>query len=149
MSELKVQIQGDMKAAMKAKEAERLSVIRMVWAAVRKKEIDSQEDASDADIIGIVQKEIKSKEETIGFLKQGNRQEDIDANMRQIEFLKAYLPTQLDEDELRSIVLKTKEELGAEGPKDMGKMMGKLSAQLKGQCDGKLLSQIVRESLNG
>ena len=145
---LKEQVQQDMKAAMKAQNKLELSVIRMVWSALRKTEIDSGGDVDDAGVVGIVQKEIKSIDEKIGFLEQGNRAEDIEEENKKKAVLQRYLPKQLSEDELRDIVQKTKSEVGASGPRDMGKMMGKLVPQLKGQCDGKLLSSLVKEALS-
>ena len=145
---LKQDIQNSMKVAMKARETLDLGVIRLVWSAIRKLEIDSKTDANDDEILGIIQKEIKSLNETISFLEQDNRTDAINEAKNKIAVLNNFMPEQLNEDAIRSEVLKVKSELNASGPQSMGKMMGKLVPLLKGRCDGKVLSKIVREVLS-
>ena len=145
---LKLDIQNSMKTAMKAREALDLGVIRMVWSAIRKLEIDSKVDASDDQILGIIQKEIKSLNETISFLEQDNRTDAVNEARSKIEVLRRFMPEQLSEDAIRSEVMKVKSDLAAKGPESMGKMMGKLVPMLKGRCDGKILSKVVREVLS-
>ena len=145
---LKQDIQNSMKVAMKARKTLDLGVIRMVWSAIRKLEIDSKTDANDDEILGIIQKEIKSLNETISFLEQDNRTDAINEAKNKIAVLNNFMPEQLNEDAIRSEVLKVKSELNASGPQSMGKMMGKLVPLLKGRCDGKVLSKIVREVLS-
>ncbi len=145
---LKQDIQNSMKVAMKARKTLDLGAIRMVWSAIRKLEIDSKTDANDDEILGIIQKEIKSLNETISFLEQDNRTDAINEAKNKIAVLNNFMPEQLNEDAIRSEVLKVKSELNASGPQSMGKMMGKLVPLLKGRCDGKVLSKIVREVLS-
>ena len=145
---LKQDIQNSMKVAMKARKTLDLGAIRMVWSAIRKLEIDSKTDANDEEILGIIQKEIKSLNETISFLEQDNRTDAINEAKNKIAVLNNFMPEQLNEDAIRSEVLKVKSELNASGPQSMGKMMGKLVPLLKGRCDGKVLSKIVREVLS-
>ena len=145
---LKQEIQNSMKAAMKARATLDLGIIRMVWSAIRKLEIDSKVDASDDQILGIIQKEIKSLNETISFLEQDNRSDAINEAKNKIAVLHQFMPEQLSEDAILSEVLRVKSELGASGPNSMGKMMGKLVPLLKGRCDGKVLSKVVREVLS-
>ena len=145
---LKQDIQNSMKVAMKARKTLDLGVIRLVWSAIRKLEIDSKVDANDDEILGIIQKEIKSLNETISFLEQDNRTDAINEAKNKIAVLNNFMPEQLNEDAIRSEVLKVKSELNASGPQSMGKMMGKLVPLLKGRCDGKVLSKIVREVLS-
>ena len=145
---LKQDIQNSMKVAMKARKTLDLGVIRLVWSAIRKLEIDSKVDANDDEILGIIQKEIKSLNETISFLEQDNRTDAINEAKNKIAVLHKFMPEQLNEDAIRSEVLKVKSELDASGPQSMGKMMGKLVPLLKGRCDGKVLSKIVREVLS-
>ena len=144
---LKQDIQNSMKVAMKARKTLDLGAIRMVWSAIRKLEIDSKTDANDDEILGIIQKEIKSLNETISFLEKDNRTDAINEAKNKIAVLQKFMPEQLNEDAIRSEVLKIKSELNASGPQSMGKMMGKLVPLLKGRCDGKVLSKIVREVL--
>ena len=145
---LKQDIQNSMKVAMKARKTLDLGAIRMVWSAIRKLEIDSKTDANDDEILGIIQKEIKSLNETISFLEQDNRTDAINEAKNKIAVLNNFMPEQLNEDAIRSEVLKVKSELNASGPQAMGKMMGKLVPLLKGRCDGKVLSKVVREVLS-
>ena len=145
---LKQDIQNSMKVAMKARKTLDLGAIRLVWSAIRKLEIDSKVDANDDEILGIIQKEIKSLNETISFLEQDNRTDAINEAKNKIAVLNNFMPEQLNEDAIRSEVLKVKSELNASGPQSMGKMMGKLVPLLKGRCDGKVLSKIVREVLS-
>lgn len=145
---LKDDIQNSMKIAMKARETLDLGVIRMVWSAIRKLEIDSKKDASDDLILGIIQKEIKSLNETISFLEKDNRTDAINEAKSKIAVLHRFMPEQLSEADIRAEVLKVKNDLAANGPESMGKMMGKLVPLLKGRCDGKTLSKIVREVLS-
>ena len=105
-------------------------------------------DASDDQILGIIQKEIKSLNETISFLEQDNRSDAINEAKNKIAVLHQFMPEQLSEDAILSEVLRVKSELGASGPNSMGKMMGKLVPLLKGRCDGKVLSKVVREVLS-
>ena len=145
---LKLDIQNSMKTAMKAREALDLGVIRMVWSAIRKLEIDSKVDASDDQILGIIQKEIKSLNETISFLEQDNRTDAVNEARSKIAVLRRFMPEQLSEDAIRLEVMKVKSDLAVTGPESMGKMMGKLVPMLKGRCDGKILSKVVREVLS-
>ena len=145
---LKLDIQNSMKTAMKAREALDLGVIRMVWSAIRKLEIDSKVDASDDQILGIIQKEIKSLNETISFLEQDNRTDAVNEARSKIAVLRRFMPEQLSEDAIRLEVMKVKSDLAVTGPESMGKMMGKLVPLLKGRCDGKILSKVVREVLS-
>ena len=145
---LKQNIQNSMKAAMKARESLNLGAIRMVWSAIRKLEIDSKEEASDDQILAIVQKEIKSLNETISFLEKDNRLDAVAEAKKKIAVLREFMPEQLSEDAIRLEVLKVKNSLNVSGPESMGKMMGKLMPLLKGRCDGKVLSKVVREVLS-
>tara|TARA_Y100000589_G_scaffold244373_1_gene232063 strand:- start:227 stop:673 length:447 start_codon:yes stop_codon:yes gene_type:complete len=145
---LKQNIQNSMKAAMKARNTLNLGVIRMVWSAIRKLEIDSKEDANDDQILVIIQKEIKSLNETISFLEKDNRTEAVVEAKQKIEVLREFMPEQLSEDAIKLEVIKVKNSLSASGLGSMGKMMGELVPLLKGRCDGKVLSKIVREVLS-
>ena len=145
---LKQDIQNSMKVFMKDRNTLALGVVRMVWSAIRKFEIDSKKDATDDDVLVMIQKEIKSLDETLVFLEKDNRVDAIQDTVSKISILKEFLPQQLTDDEVREIVIDVKVSLKAEGPSSMGKMMAELMPKLRGRCDGKLLSQIVREVLS-
>jgi uncharacterized protein YqeY len=145
---LKAKIQDDMKTFMKQKDSASLTVVRMLWSALRKEEIDSRVDLSDEGIQSIILKMIKQREETLTFLRQDNRVDQIQINETEIRLLKGYLPEQMEEAEVRVLVEEAKVKLAASTAKDTGKMMGALIPQLKGKCDPSMLARLVKEALN-
>ncbi len=147
---LKDQLTEDMKTAMKAKEAGklRLSVIRMAKAAIKNVEIDAKHELNDEETITVLAKEVKQRRDAIEEYAKAGR-EDIVATLKaEIEVLMPYLPQQLSEDEIRALVSEAITQTGAQGPKDMGKVMGALMPKVKGRSDGKVVNQIVKELLN-
>lgn len=147
---LKEQLAEDMKAAMKAKEAgkQQLSVIRMVRAAIRQIEIDGKKELDDNGVIDIISKEVKMRNDSIEEFKKGDRQDLVAQNEAEIAVLMTYLPQQLSEDEVRSLVKDAVAASGASSQKEMGKVMGLLMPKVKGRADGKLVNTLVREMLN-
>jgi uncharacterized protein len=149
---LKDRINDDMKAAMRAKDAERLSTIRMLLAACKQREVDERIVLDDAAIVGIVDKMIKQRKDSVAAFETGGR-EDLAAKERaEITVLQAYLPQRLSEGEIAQavigIVAGLTAELGrAPGPGDMGRVMGAAKAQLAGQADMGLLSAAVKAAL--
>lgn len=149
---LKDRINEDMKAAMRAKEAERLSTIRMLLAACKQREVDERIVLDDAAVVAIVDKMIKQRKDSVAAFETGGR-EDLAAKERsEITVLEAYLPQRLGEAEIghavAGIVIALTAELGrAPGPGDMGKVMGAAKAQLAGQADMGLLSAAVKAAL--
>jgi uncharacterized protein YqeY len=138
-----------MKAAMKEKEAgkERLSVIRMTRAAIKNAEIDKKKELADDEILQILAKEVKQRQDTIPVYQKANR-EDIAAKLEnEIVILQEYLPQQLTEDELKAIITETIAQTGVAGIKDMGKLMGAIMPKITGRADGKLVNQLVRQLL--
>ncbi len=146
---LKAKIQEDMKSHMKAGNKQALGAVRLLWSALRKEEIDSRQDVSDEQILGITQKLIKQYEETISFLEKDNRAEEILAQKADADVLRAYLPPQMSEEEMKALVAETVSASGASSPKDMGRVMGILVPKTRGRCDGKILSALVQEALRG
>lgn len=148
---LKERLLVDMKEAMKDKEAgkQRLTVIRMVRAAVKNEEIKAKKDLGDEEIVEVIAREVKQRRDAIPEYEKGNRPDVVESLQAEIEILMKYLPEQLTEEEVRKIVKDTIEAVGASTPKDMGKVMGKLMPQVKGKADGKLVNKIVRELLEG
>lgn len=140
---------SDMKEAMKAKEAGkiRLATIRMVRAAQKDAEIEKKRDLSDGELMEIISREIKKRKDAIPDYEKANRPASVQQLEEEIKVLQAYLPEQLDENEIREIVGKAIQETGAESPQDMGKVMKLLMAEVKGRADGKLVNQLVREML--
>ncbi|ACL22296.1 hypothetical protein DesLBE_4337 [Desulfitobacterium sp. LBE] len=146
---LKERLVEDMKVAMKAKEEGkvRLSVIRMARAAIKNAEIDKQVEFNDEQVIEVLAKEVKMRRDSIEEFSKANRPDTVKALEKEISVLMEYLPQQLSEGEIRQLAQETITEVGAQGPKDLGKVMGKITPKTKGRADGKLVNQIVRELL--
>ena len=144
---LKEQLNEEMKQAMKAKDKNRLSAIRMVRGAVRDKEINSQVELADDGVLEVIANQIKKRKDALEQLSKSNRDDLVDAEMEQINTLQAFLPAQLSQDEIEAVVTDAIEELGATSMRDMGKVMGKLVPQLRGKADNSVVSQIVRQKL--
>lgn len=147
---LKDKLTEDMKQAMKDKEAGklRLSVIRMVRAAIKNVEIDTKAELAEEEVIAIVAKEVKMRRDSMEEFKKGQRDDLVEQLEQEIEVLLPYLPQQLTEAEVREIVTEAVAVSGATSSKDMGKVMAVLMPKVKGRADGKLVNNIVRELLN-
>ena len=145
---IKDTLTNDMKEAMKAKEKDRLAVIRMVRGAIKQIEIDSKKELEDEAVIGVISKEVKMRKDSVEEFKKGGREDLVAKTEAEIAVLMPYLPQQLSEDEIRSLVQAAVEQVGASSPKDMGKVMGVLMPKVKGRADGKLVNTIVKEALN-
>ncbi len=143
------QLNQEMKEAMKAKEEGKLklSVIRMVKSAIKYQEIEKGESLSDEEIITLISRELKQRREVIPEYEKKGRTDVIATLNQEISILMTYLPKQLEEGEIRSLIAAAIAETGAAGPKDMGKVMGKISAATKGKADGRLVSSLVKEML--
>jgi len=144
---LKERITEDMKAAMRAKEADKLSTIRMLLAAVKQKEVDERVDVDDVMLVGIVDKLIKQRKDAIAQYTAAARQDLADKEAAEVVVLEAYLPARLSEAEIQSAVAAIVAELGAKGPGDMGKVMGAVKAQLAGKAEMGLVSAAVKKAL--
>ena len=146
---LKEQLTEDMKTAMKAKEAgkQRLGVIRLVRGAVRQMEIDGKKELDDAGVLAVLSKEVKQRRDSIEEFRKGGREDLVKRNEEEIAILMEYLPQQLSEDEVRSLVKEAVTASGASSQKDMGKVMKLLMPKVKGRADGKLVNDLVRGML--
>lgn len=145
---LKEQIDYDLIGSMKAKEETKLSVLRMLKSAVKNSEIQKGKDLEEADILQIIQGQIKSRRDSIALYIQGGREELAAAEKKEIEILNAYLPEQMSEAEIKVIVAQAITETGATSMQDMGKVMGVILPKVKGKADSTLVSQMVKDSLN-
>lgn len=144
---LKDKLMQDLKSAMKDKDKIKKSVITLIRSDIKQYEVDSRNEIDDKGIIEIIAKQLKQRKDALEEFQKGNRQDLVDESKREIEVLLTYLPKQLTEEEIREIVRDTIDELGVQGPKEMGKVMGALMPKLKGKADGKLISKIVKELL--
>jgi uncharacterized protein YqeY len=146
---LKLRISDDMKAAMRAKEADRLGTIRMLMAAMKQKEVDERVELDDAMIVAIVDKLIKQRKDAAQQYEAGARQDLADKEKAEIVFLEVYLPQRLNADEVLTAVKAIVAEIGASGPGDMGKVMGVVKQRLAGQADMGQVSAAVKAALAG
>ena len=146
---LKATITEDMKSALKAKETQRLSAIRLLLAAVKQREVDERIELGDADVLGIVEKLIKQRRDSIAQFQAANRQDLVDAETFELNVLSGYLPKQLSEAEVGEEIAKAIAETGAKAMQDMGKVMGLLKARLAGKADMGKISGMVRARLSG
>ena len=144
---LKEQLTEDMKQAMRAKDKNRLSAIRMVRGAVRDKEINSQVELDDDGVLEVIASQIKKRKDALEQLRKSDRDDLVEVEMAQINTLQDFLPAQLSPEEMEVVVTEAIEELGATSMRDMGKVMGKLVPQLRGKADNSVISQIVRQKL--
>jgi hypothetical protein len=145
---LKDQITEDMKAAMRAKQADRLSTIRMLLAGIKQKEVDERITLDDAAVIGVVDKLIKQRKDSIAAFTQAGRTDLADKESAEVQVLEGYLPARLSADEIAAEVDRIVTALGAAGPGDMGKVMGAVKAQLAGKADMGQVSAAVKQRLS-
>jgi hypothetical protein len=144
---LKDRITEDMKAAMRARQAERLSAIRLLLAAIKQREIDSRAEADDAAVLAIVEKLIKQRKDSIAQFEAGGRADLVAKETAEVDVLAAYLPQQMSEAEVGAAIDAAISELGATGPAAMGKVMGLLKPRLAGRADIGLVSAVVKRRL--
>jgi uncharacterized protein len=149
MTTLKERITEDMKAAMRAKDAERLGAIRMLTAAIKQKEVDERIELDDASVIGIVDKLLKQRKDSIEAFEKANRQDLADKEKAEAAVLQAYLPARLSGDEIAGEVRAIVAETGAKGPADMGKVMAAAKSRLAGKADMGQVSAAVKAALAG
>ena len=147
---LKEQIPEDLKNALRNKNALELSVLRMLQAALKNKEIDNnKEELKDEDVVSVVGAEIKKRRDAVKEYDKVNRPDAADQEKAEIDILMKYMPQQMNEDEIRDVVKSAVEETQAEGMKDIGKVMKVLMPKVKGKADGSIVNKIVRELLEG
>ena len=148
MSQLKDRITEDMKAAMRAKEADKLGTIRMLLAACKQREVDERIVLDDTAVVAIVDKLIKQRKDSIAAFQQAGRTDLVDKEAAELKVLEAYLPARLSADEVNAAVAALVAELGAAGPGDMGKVMGAAKARLAGKADMGQVSAAVKQALS-
>ncbi len=146
---LKARISDDMKAAMRAKEAERLGTIRMLLAAMKQKEVDERVELDDAMVVAIVDKLIKQRKDSIEAFKKAERADLADKEEAEMKVLQTYLPQRMSADEVLAEVKAIVAELGASGPGDMGKVMGVVKTKLAGKAEMGTVSAAVKAALAG
>ena len=144
---LKARISEDMKTAMKAGDKERLKVVRLILAAIQQIEIDQRTELDDAAVLGVLDKMVKQRRDSISQFKDGGRQDLADIELQEISVLDTYLPEQLGEAELNDIIEQAIKASGAESMRDMGKVMGQVKAKAAGRADMGVVGTKVKERL--
>lgn len=145
---LRQQITDDMKTAMRAKDAARLSAIRLLLAAMKQREVDERIELSDADVIAIIEKMNKQRRDSISQYEAAGRQDLADVEKFEMSVLAAYMPQQLGEAEVMAAVVEAIAAVGAVGPQDMGKVMGLLKPKLAGLADMSRVSVLIKAQLS-
>jgi hypothetical protein len=138
-----------MKTALRARDAARLSAVRLILAALKQKEVDERVELSDADVLGVLEKMVKQRRESIAQFEKAGRNDLAQGEKFELEVLSGYLPQQMDASELQQEIEKALAESGASGAKDMGKVMALLKPRLAGRADMGKVSGLVKARLSG
>ncbi|NOU95465.1 GatB/YqeY domain-containing protein [Paenibacillus sp. LMG 31456] len=144
---LSERLNEDMKLAMKSQAKFKLSVIRMVRAAIKNIEIDQRKSLDDQEVLDVLSREIKQRRDSLQEFEKAGREDLAETVKAEIDILIEYLPQQLTEEEVKAIVQQTIQEVGASSKADMGKVMGALMPKVKGRADGKIVNQAVQQLL--
>jgi uncharacterized protein len=147
MSSIKLSLSDQMKSAMKAGEKDKLGFVRNLHAAIRKKEIDERVDLDDSGVLSIISSLVKQRQDSIEQFTQGGRADLVAKEQAELEFLRSFMPAQMDEAELTKLVDWAVTEAKASGPKDMGNIMKLLLPKVQGRADGKTVNQLVRSRI--
>lgn len=147
MSLLKTKLQDDLKEAMKNKDNFKRDTIRFLMSALKQIEVDERKELSDEDIIKIIQKSLKQREDSATAFKEAGREDLYEKEVNEANVLKAYLPQQLDDNELKVIIAKHIQTVGATSLKEIGKIMPLVLAECAGVADGKRINMILKELL--
>jgi len=148
MSKLQEKLMEDMKKAMKAKDKERLSVIRMTRSEIKNKEIETGEELDDQEVTAVIAKQVKQIKDSLSDFEKSGKKDVMEKLYNEIEILQEYLPEQMSEAEVDKLVDQIIEETGAENMSDMGQVMGTIMPKIKGKADGSMVSVKVKEKLS-
>lgn len=140
-------LNDDMKQALKNKEKDRLTVIRMVKAAIQNEAINKRKDLSEEEEIQILMREVKQRKESLQEFNRANREDLVEKVENELDILSVYLPEQLSDGELEKIIIETIQELGALSKKDIGKVMKAVMPKIKGKADGSKVNKLVMNHL--
>ena len=145
---MKEKILQDLKEAMRAQDAVRRATLRMVVAAIKNLEIETSSELKAGDVLQIIQKQVKSRRESIEEFRKGNREDLVEKEQAEIDILKKYLPEEASSEDIRSAAAEIITSINASGPQDIGKVMPKLIERFQGRADGRTINGIVRELLD-
>ncbi|MBN1250004.1 MAG: GatB/YqeY domain-containing protein [Anaerolineae bacterium] len=142
------QLREDLKDAMRARDDHRKSALRMVLTEVQLAEVESSSPLSDEDVIVLIRKEVKRREEAVEMMRDGGRDELVDGEMRELEILRDYLPKMMTEGEVTALAKDVIAEVEASSMREMGAVMGAIMPRVRGRADGQLVNQVVRKLLS-
>ncbi len=140
-------LQSDMKTAMKAKDKDTLSVVRMLKAAAMNEQINVGHDLTEEEELSVLSRELKQRKDSLAEFEKADRDDLVAHTKMEIEVVEKYMPSQLTDEEVKQIIADTVKEVGADSKADFGKVMGAVMPKLKGQADGKLVNQTVKDLL--
>lgn len=144
---LKARIQEDVKAAMRSKDKERLGTLRLITAAIKQKEVDERIELTDTDVLAVLEKMVKQRNDSISQYQQAGRDDLVAKEQAELDLIKTYLPEQMSEAEIEAIVSDIVTATGASSMQDMGKVMAQLKPKVQGRADMGLVSKIVKAKL--
>ncbi len=144
---IKDQINADLTQALREGDDTRKRTLRLLLSVVHNAEIEKGEALDDSGVLGVIAKQVKQRRESAEEFRRGNRQDLVDKEEAEAVVLQAYLPPAMSREDIEAAARKVIDEVGAQGPRDMGKVMGPLTAQLRGRADGAEVSAVVRELL--
>lgn len=145
---LREQLQSDLQDAMRARDAHRKSALRMVLTTVQLAEVESSDALTDSEILDLIRKEVKRREEAVVLMQDAGRDELVAEEMVELDLLRAYLPAQMDEASIRDLAESVIREVGASSSRDLGRVMGAMMPRIQGRADGRMVNQIVRDLLS-
>ena len=143
------QIQEDLKRSMKAKDGNRVSVLRFLLSSIQNREIEKRDTLDDEEVLAEITTSAKRRKESMEAFGEGGRTDLVEKEAAELAILQEYLPEQLSPDEIRGVVQEVVEAVGAKTASDLGKVMKELMPRLRGKADGKLVNEIVQEALSG
>ena len=145
---LKQQIESEIKEAMKAGNREILETLRFLMASIKNYEIETQREATDEDVITMVQRQVKQHKESVEAFVKAGRTELAEKEKRELEILQKFLPAQMSEEEVKAVTVETISSLAEADRKNFGKVMGAVMARVKGRAEGNMVGRVVKELLN-
>ena len=145
---LREQISADMKEAMRARDTTRLNAVRLLRAAIQRREVDEQIELADDEVVSVIQKMIKQGRDSIEQFEKGNRHDLVEKETAMLTVLEPYLPDALSDEELAALIAEALTETNAKSMRDMGQVMGWLKPKLQGKADMAAVSAVVRKKLN-
>jgi hypothetical protein len=146
---LKERVTEDMKAAMRAKDSDRLSAIRLLLSAIKQREVDERIQLSDDDVVAVIEKMLKQRRDSISQFEAGGRQDLADKEQFEVQVLSVYMPQALSQQEIEQVVAEAIATVGATSAQDMGKVMTALKPKLAGRADMTKVSALVKSRLTG